>query len=466
MTPRIASLTLAAAIAAAAPARAQIASPAGPQGPPSPFMGSAAQGTATAEPLPLSVKDAVGRALRHNLGLLLQEEAVNAAHGARWKALADLLPNVSGNAFELRQVINLDAYGFPGEPKIIGPFNVFDARVTLSQPVVDMRALHDARAASANERAETLGVRTARDLVSLVAVDLYLEAVAAASRIEAAHAQQQTAEALFRQASDLKSSGLVAGIDVLRAQVQIQNQRQRLIRAENEFEKAKLLLARAIGLPVGQPLLLTDTIPYAPLADLTLEAALKIAFESRADYLAAREHLAAAELSRRAAGGELLPSLRVDADYGTVGSSLSTSHPTYRVAATVHVPIFDAGRATGRRLQADAELKRRQAEVDDFKGRVEYDVRTALLDLRAAGQQLEAAGANRALAAQELEQARDRFAAGVAGNIEVTQAQESVASASESYIAALFAHNLAKASLARAIGTAERSITAYLGGSN
>ena len=452
----IAALTLAAALGAAAPA--------GAQAPRSPFMGSAGQGVPTAEPLALSVKEAVSLALKHNLGLLLQEQAVKAAHGARWRALADLLPDVSAKVGESRQVINLDAYGFPGEPSIIGPFNVFDARVGLSQPVLDVRALNDSRAASASERAEALGVRTARDLVSLVAVNLYLEAIAAASRIEAAHAQLETAEALFRQASDLKTAGVVAGIDVLRAQVQIQNQRQRSIRAENEFEKAKLQLARAIGLPAGQALVLTDTIPYAPLADLTLEAVLKTAFESRADYLAAREHLAAAELSRRAAGGESLPSLRVDADYGTIGSSPSGSHPTYRIAATVHVPIFDAGRATARRIEADADLKRRQAELDDIKGQVEYDVRTALLDVRAAGQQLEAAGTNRTLAAQELEQARDRFAAGVAGNIEVTQAQQSVAFATESYIEALYAHNLAKASLARAAGTAEQSITSYVGG--
>ncbi len=464
MTSRLAAATLAAAMIAAAPARAQIATP-GPQGPPSPFMGSAGQGTATAEPLRLSVKDAVNRALQHNLGLLLQEEAVRSAHGARWRALADLLPAVSGSVSELRQVINLDAYGFPGEPKIIGPFNVFDVRVGLSQPVVDVRALNDARAASATERAEALGVRTARDLVSLVTVNLYLEAVAAASRIEAARAQQDTAEALFRQATDLKASGLVAGIDVLRSQVQIQNQRQRTIRAQNEFEKTKLQLSRATGIPVAQPLVLTDTIPYAPLADLTLESALKTAFEQRADYLAAREHVTAAELSRRAASGELLPSLRLDADYGTIGASPSTAHPTYRLAATVHVPIFDAGRATARRLETDAELKRRQAELDDIKGRVEYDVRAAMLDLQAASQQLEAADTNRTLAGQELTQARDRFAAGVAGNIEVTQAQESVASATESYIAALYGHNLAKASLARAVGTAEQSITAYLGGS-
>jgi outer membrane protein TolC len=414
--------------------------------------------------MPLSVKEAVSRALQYNLGLLLQEEAVRSAHGARWRALADLLPNVSGALVASRQVINLEAYGFPGEPKIIGPFGVYDARVYLSQPLIDVRAMNDARAASASERAEAYGVRTARDLVTLVAVNLYLESVASASRIEAAHAQENTARALFQQAADMKQAGVVPGIDVLRAQVQIQNQRQRAIRAENDFEKAKLQLARAIGLPAGQAITLTDKIPYAPLADVTLESALKTAFESRADFLAARERVAAAESSRRAAFGELLPSLHFDADYGAIGQTPSAAHPTYRFAATVNVPIFEGGRATARRLETTAELKRRQAELEDFKGRVEYDVRTAMLDLRASAQQLEAAQTNVTLAGQELEQARDRFAAGVAGNIEVTQAQEAVASASEDYIAALYANNLAKATLAHAVGTAEQSVSTFLGG--
>jgi outer membrane protein TolC len=308
-------------------------------------------------------------------------------------------------------------------------------------------------------------VRTARDLVTLVAVNLYLQSVAAASRIEAAHAQEQTARALFTQASDMKQSGIVAGIDVLRAQVEVQNQRQRAIRAENEFERSKLQLARAIGLPSGQPFTLTDKIPYAPISDVTLDSALKTAFASRPDYLAAKERVAAAEASARAANGELLPTLHVDADYGTVGQSPSAAHPTYRMAATVRVPIFEGGRATGRRLEAGAELKRRQAELEDFKGRLDYDVRTALLDLAASGQQLEAAHTTVTLAGQELDQARDRFAAGVAGNIEVTQAQESVATASESYISALYANNLAKAMLAQAVGTAEQSVSMFLGGS-
>jgi outer membrane protein TolC len=453
-------------LAAAPAAHAQTAeAQAGSPAPANPFAGSVPQGTATPDVISLTAKDAVSRALQYNLGLLLQEEAVKDAHGARWRALADLLPNVSGSAGATRQVINLEAYGFPGEPNIIGPFNVFDARVYLSQPVLDVSAINNARAASANERAEALGIRTARDLVTLVAVNLYLQTVADASRIEAAHAQEQTARALFTQASDMKQSGVVAGIDVLRAQVQVQNQRQRAIRAENAFERSKLQLARAIGLSSGQRFTLTDKMPYAPIPDVTLESSLQTAFASRPDYLAAQERLAAAEASSRAAVGERLPTLHLDADYGAVGQTPSTAHSTYRMAATVHVPIFEGGRATARRIEASAELKRRQAELADFKGRVDYDVRSALLDLNASAQQLEAAQTTVTLAGQELDQARDRFAAGVAGNIEVTQAQEAVATASESYISALYTNNLAKATLAQAIGTAEQSVSAFLGGS-
>ncbi len=358
------------AAAGTTPARAQSLQPQGSGT--NPFLGSVPQGTASSTALPLSLEDAVSRALQHNLGLLLQEEAVNAAHGARWRALADLLPNASASFGGIRQVINLEAYGFPAEPSIVGPFNVVDARVSVSQPIVDLRALNDARAASANERAEAHGIRSARDLVTLVAVNLYLQTVAASSRVEAARAQMDTAEALQQQASDLKTSGIVAGIDVLRAQVQVQNQRQRRIVAENEFERSKLELARAIGVPVGQPITLTDAIPYAPLPDVNLDTALSRALESRADYLAAQDHVKAAEAAVAAARGSLMPSLHADADYGTIGQTLAGAHPTFRIAATVRVPIFEAGRATARRVEAGAQLARRQAELADFRERVEY----------------------------------------------------------------------------------------------
>lgn len=435
------------------------------QAPTSPFMGSAPpQQTASPEPVPLSLKDAVARGLQYNLGLLLQEASVTQARGERWRALEQLLPNLSSSLNDRQTVINLAVFGFKADPSIIGPFNIFDARVALSQPLVDIQAMNDYRASALNARAEAQGVKSARDLVVLVAVNLYLEAVTASSRIELAQAQRQTAEALFQQATDLKNSGIVAGVDVLRAQVQVQNQRQREIVATNDFAKAKLQLARAIGLPAGQSFTLTDKMPYAPLPDVNLEDALKRAYESRADFLAARDRLAAAEATRRAASAVRLPTLRLDADYGTIGQTYSHAHPTYTVGATVHVPLFEAGHAQTRRLEADALLQRRRAELEDVRGQVDIQVRSAILDVNAAAQQLEAARTTVDLANQELEQARDRFAAGVASNIEVTQAQESVASASDTYLAALYAHNLAKASLARAVGTAETAIVQYLGG--
>ena len=430
----------------------------------SPFFGSVPQGTATADSLALSLKDTVARGLRHNLGLLLQDEATKQAHGARWNALADLLPKVSGFVGERRQVINLEAFGFPAPDPIVGPFNVFDARVGVSQPLVDLRAWNELKASSATERAATLGVRSARELVVLVAVDLYLEVVTAESRIEVARAQQDTAEALLRQANNLKAAGLIAGIDVLRADVQVQAQRQRRIVAENTFAKAKLRLARAIGLPPGQAITLTDKIPFAPLDGVSLDKALADAYAQRPDYLAAQERLAVAAASEKAATMALLPSLHLDADYGTTGQVAGEAHPTYTVAATVRVPLFDGGRTHGRRIETASLLRERQAEADDLRGRIDLEVRSSLLDLAAATQSLDAARTAASLATQELAQARDRFAAGVTGNLEVTQAQESVARASDLYIEALYQHNLAKASLARAVGTAEQAITSYVGG--
>ena len=450
-----------AGVAAAALAVALCAQQAQPN---NPFLGSVSKGTVTSEPLKLTAADAVQRALVANLGLLLQEESEKGTEGARWRALADLLPNVSAGLRESRQVINLEAYGFPAPDPIVGPFNVFDARVYVSQPVIDLAALNEKRAADARQAAARFGIRSARDLVVLVTVNLYLETVAAASRVESVRAQQQTADTLLTQAQDLKANGLVAGIDVLRAQVQAQTQRQRVIAAENEYEKSKLQLERAIGIPVGQPITLTDAMPYAAMPAPTIESAVQRALEQRPDYLAARSQVEAARAARKAAMSALLPSLRLDGDWGAIGQTVSAAANTYSIAATVRVPVFDAGRTTARRIESESALRQREAELADLQGRIEYQVRAALLDLTAADQQVQAARTNNDLAAQQLQQARDRFASGVAGNLELTQAQEAVAAASESYINALYTHNLAKASLAQSLGIAESAVTTYLGG--
>ena len=437
-----------------------------------PFLGGVPTGTATSEVVTITVYDAIVRALQHNLGVLLAEEDIGRARGVRWKMLSELLPNVNGRVSETRQKINLQAFGFgspggpsfPGVPNIVGPFNVFDARVSVSQSIIDIAALNDARAETHNIEAARLTYLSARDFVINVAGTLYVHALGSRARAESARAQQQTAQALYDQALDLKKNGLVAGIDVLRAEVQLSTETQRATTNANEFEKAKLQLARAIGLPIGQDFELDANLPQLPAPDLTLESAIAQAYRTRPDYQAALERVRAAEATRRAVTGALLPSVHVNADYGDIGLSPSDAQITYAVSGVVTIPIFQGGRTRGKLLEADADLRQRRSEADDLKASIYYEVRTAFLDLEATSQQLKTATRARELAAQQLTQARDRFAAGVASNIEVVQAQEAVALASEQYIAAEYGYGLAKGGLLKGIGTGEAMLRQLLGG--
>jgi outer membrane protein TolC len=438
-----------------------------------PFLGGVPTGAATREVVTITVLDAIVRALQHNLGVLLAEQDIGRARGVRWKMLSELLPNVNGRISQTRQKINLQAFGFgsaaggpsfPGVPNIIGPFNVFDARVSVSQSVVDIAALNDARAETHNSEAARLTSVSARDFVINVAGTLYVHALGSRARAESARAQQQTAQALYDQALNLKQNGLVAGIDVLRAEVQLSTEMQRATVNANEFEKAKLQLARAIGLPLGQDFALNDRLPELPTSDLTLDSAIEQAYRTRPDYQAALERVRAAEATRRAAASSLLPSVRVNADYGDIGLSASDAQVTYAVSGVVSIPIFQGGRFRGKLLEAEADLRQRRAEAEDLKASIYYEVRTAFLDLEATAQQLKTATRARDLAAQQLVQARDRFAAGVASNIEVVQAQEAVAIANEQFISAQYGFDLAKGGLLKGIGTGEAILHQLLGG--
>jgi outer membrane protein TolC len=431
------------------------------------FLGGVPQGTASSTPLTLTIIDAINRGLAHNLGLLNTAEGASRARGEKLRALADLLPNVHGRVSETRQVLNLEAFGFPlpvGFPSIVGPFNVFDARVFLSQSVLDLRAINANKAEQHNVAAAEYSIRTARDIVVLVSANLYLQALAASARAESAQAQVRSADAIFQQATDMKASGVVAGIEVLRAEVQLSTEKQRATAAANEFEKAKLQLARTIGLPIGQAFSLVSELPFVPAPDITLDAALDTAYKTRPDYQAALERVKAAEASLDAANGELLPSVHVNADYGALGLTPGDAHGTYAIVGAVTVPIFNGGRSRGRIAEAESELRQRRADAEDLKASIYYDLKLAFLDLQATREQFDVATRSRELAAQQLTQARDRFVAGVTTNVEVVQAQEAVAQANEQYISALYGYNVAKALLARGLGVAEEAARQYLGG--
>jgi outer membrane protein TolC len=436
----------------------------------SPFTGSEPEGKATPEVLQLSFQDAIDRGLRNNLGLLLSGDQTITARGERWKELSNLLPNLSARVLENVQTQSLTALGLKSNvfpfpiPRVIGPFNYFDARASLSQSLFNFKDIEKERAASESLKSAQYTYKDAREVVVLAVGNAYLLAIATAARIETTDAQVKNAQALYDKAIDQQRAGLTPAIDTLRSQVELQTRQQQLIAAHNDYAKQKLSLARVIGLPPGQEFLLTEKAPYQALTPMPLETYLQRAYTSRSDYQAAQAQVHSAELSRRAATAGYYPSLDVNANYGDIGVTPGQSNGTWQVNGGLTIPIFAGGKTHSDVLEADAQLKQSRSQLADLRGRIDYEVRASLLDLNSAAEQVEVARSSVELAEQTLAQSEDRFTAGVADNLEVVQAQEAVAGAHENYIQSLYAHNLAKIELARAIGDAEQGVKRYLKG--
>jgi len=437
----------------------------------SPYLGSSPEGKATAEVLQIDFGDAIDRGLRNNLGALLAGDQTETARGERWKELAELLPNISVRGQEAVQTESLTALGLRSNifhspiPAVIGPFNYLDLRANASQSVFNYKSLEKERAASEGLKAAQLSYKDSREVVVLAVGNSYLQAIAAAARVETADAQVKNAQALSDKAADQLKAGLIPDIDALRAQVELRRRQQQLIAARNDLAKANLTVARVIGLPPGQQFVLTEKAPYQALTPLPLEEYLQHAYAGRSDYQAALAQMRSAELNRKSAAAGHYPSLDLSANFGDIGVTPGHSNGTWMVIGGINIPIFAGGRVHSDVIEADAQLKRARDQVGDLRGRIDYEVRASLLDLNAAAEQVEVARSNVDLAEQALGQTRDRFTAGVADNLEVVQAQEAVASAHESYIQSLYAHNLAKVELAYAIGDAERGVKQYLKGS-
>jgi outer membrane protein TolC len=415
----------------------------------------------------LTLEDAVARGLKQNLGGVLATDSVTDARGQHWQALSELLPNVvTDTGFGVHQVNVKAAFGLTirGEPPIIGPFGYFDSRAYLTQSAFDWASIERARASKAQVGSAEFSSKDAREIVVLVIVSNYLLAIADRSEVESAISQRDTAKALFQQTSDQKTAGLASAVDVLRSQVQLQSREQKLIVAKNNFAKQKLVLARAIGLPAGQTFEITTQIPYRELTPSGLDEAIQSAYKARADFQSQMNQVRSAELAKRAATAERYPSLGLETDYGLSGVNPGSSHGTVDAAATLRIPIFQGGRVHGDVLRADAALNTERQRLEDMRARIDQEVRDAYLDLDAAAQEVSVEKSAVMLATQTLEQSRDRFISGVTDNIEVVQAQDVLAVATDSYIASLYSHNLAKISLARAIGVAESGYAEYVEG--
>ena len=418
----------------------------------------------------ISLRDAIDRGLKQNLGALLSSADIHSARGQRWEQLSALLPHLSAAPYVAVEQINLKQLGisinFPGVslPSSVGPFSYFDARFAVSQSLFDWKSINNERAARQSVKSAEYTYKDARDLVVLAVGYTYLQSIADEARIETAQAQVKTAQALYDQASDQVAAGTSPAIDGLRAKVELQTRQQQLIQARNNFAIQKLTVARVIGLAPGQEFDLTDKSPYQPFEGITVEEALKRAYASRSDYQAAAADTRAAEFARRAAVAGYFPSLSFSADYGAGGAHPSNATQVFDVRGTLTIPIFQGGSVHGDVLQADAKLEQARERLDNLLAQIDADVRTALLNLQSSAEQVAVARSNIDLAEETLVQSRDRFRAGVTDTVEVVQSQEAVASAHEQYISSLYNYNFAKISLARALGLAEEGLKAYFKG--
>lgn len=434
-----------------------------------PYAGSA---SSTSKPFSgkLSLRDAIARGLEYNLGSVGLSLAMRQAHGQLAVVRSALLPNINGTLSENVQQINLRADGLhfsspiPGFsfPTIVGPFNYFDLRARLTQTVADLTALNNYRSAKETLRADQFFTQDSKDLVVLAVGGAYLQVIAARARVESAKAQLETANALYQQTAQQRSVGLLAQIDVNKSEVQMLTQKQRLASLQNDFAKQKINLARLTGLPPNDRYEITDDVPFAEAPVVDQEDAVMQALMQRPDIKAADAQIRAAERTLTAARAERLPTLAVNADYGVIGQNPPNSHGTFSFAGTLSFPIWRGGRTEGDIEQANAALAQRRAEMEDLRSRVESEVRNAFLDLQAAASQVGVSRRNLDVTRQTLDLTRQRFDAGVTDSVEVSQAQSSVASAELDYINSVYAHNIAKLSLARAAGGSAESLPRFL----
>jgi outer membrane protein TolC len=383
----------------------------------------------------------------------------------RIRSLAALLPTVNASVGETVEELNLATFGFhfPGVPSIIGPFAYSDVRANAAMNLIDLSARKDLKSVEQRQKATELSAQDARDLVVEAVANSYLSIIASAARVEAARSEADTAQALYERARDQQAAGVSPAIDELRSQVEWKSRQQQLLASQNQFAKAKLTLARVTGLPPSQDFELSDAAPYAPLEGLTPEQMLDRAHQSRGDYLSLKAQIQAAELAREAALAERYPKLALEGNYGATGVNPGQLHTDFEFVGSVKVNVFDGGRIHADMAQADVNIRQRQDELGSLDQHIEVDIRSALLDLKSAADQVAVARDNLDLANQALTQARDRFTAGVTDNIEVVQAQDAVANAQESLISSMYAHNLGKVALARAVGMTEMNLKQFMG---
>jgi outer membrane protein len=414
--------------------------------------------------LQLSLKQAVDLALAPdgNTRVKLASEAILQAEARSAEARAALLPDVEGAVSEQSQTRNLKAFGFNfpnlpilgiSIPTFVGPFDVFDARASVTQSVFDFSSIRGYQAAKVAVEAVKADNQGTRDQVTDQVARAYLTGLRAQATLETARANVELSDALLKLSQSLKNAGTGTGIEVTRAEVQLANDRQQLIVAENGVERSHLELLKVIGLKLDRAVELTGALAYIPKDNLDQAQALAAARENRAELKAQQDREKSAKLSYSGVKYERLPSLAAFGDYGSSGSTIDDSVPTRTYGASLRIPIFDGGRRDARRAESASQYRQEQIRTEDLRDQIELDVRLALQSLRSADAEVKAAEEGLKLSENELAQAQRRYKAGVSNSVEVTDAQTRLQRARDNRINALYNHNVARIDLGTATGT-------------
>ncbi len=414
--------------------------------------------------MPLSLKRAVEIALASdgNTRVALAQESIQQAKMQQNQSRASFLPNLDSSVQEHREVTNLQAFGFkfnipPGFgfsiPTIVGPFHIFDARVSAQQSILNLADLRRYRAAKISAGATTTDAAAIRNSASDEVARDYLACLRADTDRTTARANVELSQALLTLARRQKDAGTGTGIEVTRAEVQLANDRQSLIQAENNRSRATLTLLKAMGLRLDAPVEFTNKLEFKPVETAPDAALVDQALKTRPELKTQQQREDAARMTLGAIKDERLPSVGASADYGTIGTDIASAHPTYTLGVSLKVPIFDGGRREARIGESASQVRQEQLRTRDLGQQIDLQVRTALDSLRSAAAEVQAATEGQMLSESELAQARRRYEAGVGTSVEVTDAQTRLQRARDNLTRALYDHNVARLDLATATGT-------------
>jgi outer membrane protein TolC len=413
----------------------------------------------------LTLRDAIEKGLKANLSVLVAATRVEESEGTRTRRLsAALLPRVRSQSYANLQNRNLKAFGIsaPGFPAVVGPFSNYDFRISADQNIVDLQSYRNWKASNLALDSSKLDYQDARDLIIRSIASLYLSAQSASARVDAAQSRVNDSQALYQLAKSKHDAGTATGVDLLRSQVQLANDKQALLAAQNQYKQALLVLARNLGLSPGTPLELAEPLRFQAVTLLQAETAIPSALLARSDYLSlATQHRELVE-QQRASHARYFPKVSINGNYGGLGRSVGGIQGTGLIQGQIDFTLFDRDRQ-GEAQEIASRLQRVDDQIADLRHGIEQDIREALLNLESTAAQVAVAQEGQDLAQRELQLTQDRFRSGVTNNVEVVTAQDELARAEENYILAVSSYVDAKFALARARGGTEKDINDYLG---